>query len=249
MPGLGTATPTRNSHAYGVLHAILNTAVSDGLLATNPAKVRGAMNIAAKRQAAILTPEQVAKIATEIQPPQLKAAVLIAAWCGLRWGELIELRRRDIAPDCTAISVGSAVTHRSGECSISTPKSGKPRTVTVPPHVASDLADHLAQFVAAKPDALLFTAALSCHYADRTFRDHFQAALNAVGIKQHVRIHDLRHTAATTAARFGSLAEVQARLGHSTVAAAMRYQHQANGRDRELAEAFSTLAVVPKTTG
>ena len=160
--GLGTATPTRNSHAYGVLHAILNTAVSDGLLATNPAKVRGAMNIAAKRQAVILTPEQVAKIATEIQPPQLKAAVLIAAWCGLRWGELIELRRRDIAPDCTAISVGRAVTHRSGECSISTPKSGKPRTVTVPPHVAPDLADHLAQFVAAKPDALLFTAALSC---------------------------------------------------------------------------------------
>jgi integrase len=35
----------------------------------------------------------------------------------------------------------------------------------------------------------------------------------------------MRHTAATTAARFASLAEVQARLGHSTVNAAMRYQH------------------------
>jgi hypothetical protein len=93
--GLGSKTPTRNSHAYGLLHAILATAVSDGIIAANPAKIRGAMNVAAKRQAVILTPEQVAKIATEIRP-QLKAAVLIGAWCGLRWGEMTELRRRDV---------------------------------------------------------------------------------------------------------------------------------------------------------
>jgi len=248
--GLGTKTPTRNSHAYGLLHAILATATSDGVIAANPAKIRGAMNVASKRQPIILTPEQVAKIATEVRA-ELKAAVLIGAWCGLRWGEMTELRRSDVTPDGSVLSVGRGVTHRAGECHILTPKGGKPRTVNVPPHVAPDIANHLAHHVGAEPDALLFPGALKkCkHMPDRTFRDHFRTALKAVGITENVRIHDMRHTAATTAARFATLAEVQARLGHSTVNAAMRYQHAAQSRDGELAAALSAYAQMPHKTG
>jgi integrase len=207
------------------------------------------MNVAAKRQAVILTPEQVAKIAIEIRP-QLKAAVLIGVWCGLRWGEMTELRRRDVTPDGSAISVGRGVTHRAGKCHILTPKGGKPRTVHVPPKFAPDVADHLAHHVA-DPDALLFPGALTAcnHMPDCTFRDHFRAACRSVGITENVRIHDMRHTAATTAARFASLAEVQARLGHSTVNAAMRYQHAAQSRDAELAAALSAHAEMTQTTG
>ena len=247
--GLGASTPTRRAHAYCLLHAVLNTAADDGLIAANPAKIRGAMNIPAKRQAVVLTPEQIGKIATEIRP-QLRAAVLIGAWCGLRFGELVELRRHDIAPDGSVISVGRGVTHRAKECSISTPKSGKPRRVAVPWHIAPDIAEHLAQWTDADADALLFPGALTAcgHLPDRTFRDAFRAACRAVGIKDVVRLHDMRHTVGTTAARFGTLAEVQARLGHSTVNAAMRYQHAAADRDAELAAALSGLATVPKTT-
>lgn len=248
--GLGTKTPTRNSHAYSLLHAVLATATSDGIISANPAKIRGAMNVATKRQAIVLTPEQVAKIATEIRP-QLKAAVLIGAWCGLRWGEMTELRRRDITPDGTAIRVGRGVTHRAGKCHILTPKGGKPRTVNVPQYIAPDIADHLAHHVAADVDALLFPGALTAcnHMPDRTFRDHFRAACRSVGITDNVRIHDMRHTAATTASRFASLAEVQARLGHSTPNAAMRYQHAAQSRDAELAEALSALAEMGQKPG
>jgi hypothetical protein len=52
--GLSKGTPRRNSHAYGLLHAILNTAVSDGLLADNLAQIRGAQNTSTKRQAITL---------------------------------------------------------------------------------------------------------------------------------------------------------------------------------------------------
>jgi hypothetical protein len=38
--GLGTKTPTKNSHAYGLLHAVLNTALADGLITSNPAMIR-----------------------------------------------------------------------------------------------------------------------------------------------------------------------------------------------------------------
>lgn len=56
------------------------------------------------------------------------------------------------------------------------------------------------------------------------------------------RWHDLRHTGAVLAASTGAtLAELMARLGHSTPSAALRYQHAAAGRDAEIAEALSLL--------
>lgn len=61
---------------------------------------------------------------------------------------------------------------------------------------------------------------------------------------------DLRHTSATYAAMAGAtLAELQARLGHSTVGAALRYQHAAQGRDAEIALRLSDLAGGSSGTG
>ncbi|MFC7359482.1 tyrosine-type recombinase/integrase [Nocardioides astragali] len=58
-----------------------------------------------------------------------------------------------------------------------------------------------------------------------------------------LRFHDLRHTGAVLAASTGAtLAELMARLGHSTAGAALRYQHAAKNRDKVIAEALSNLA-------
>jgi integrase len=58
-----------------------------------------------------------------------------------------------------------------------------------------------------------------------------------------LRFHDLRHTGAVLAAATGAtLAELMARLGHSTAGAALRYQHAAEDRDKAIAEALSKLA-------
>ncbi|MDT7737982.1 MAG: hypothetical protein QOK09_1351 [Mycobacterium sp.] len=242
--GLGTATPTKNAHAYSLLHAILATALSDGLIPVNPCAIRSAMNVQSKRTAVILTPDEIAKVALAL-PDRLRALVLISAWCGLRWGEGVELRRRDFNPACDTITVGRAFTHRNGECDIDTPKSGKGREVIVPPHVVQDVRDHLALYVAQSPDAQLFPAKTSCHYSDRLFREAFAEALKAVGITKVVRIHDLRHFAGTQAARVGNLVETMQRLGHSTQKASLKYQHVVDGRGREVAAALSALAQVP----
>jgi integrase len=240
--GLGTSTPRKNSHAYGLLHAILNTAVSDGLIGSNPAAIRGAMNTPTKRQAKVLTPDEVAKVALAIQPVNLKALVLISAWCGLRWGEVSALTRADVSADCSVITVGHAVTHTKGQCHSSTAKSGKTRSVIVPPHIVPDLIDHLAHNVGATGDALLFPPARGCHLRQQVFRGYFNQALKSAGIKEIVRIHDLRHFAGSQAARVGNLTEVMARLGHSTVRASLIYQQQVNGRDAEVAAQLSKLA-------
>lgn len=92
--GLGTKHVRRNSHAYGLLHAILATAVSDGILTSNPATLKGVMNPPAKRAAEILDVDDIGKLANAITPERRRAVVLVSAWCGLRWGEVIELRRK-----------------------------------------------------------------------------------------------------------------------------------------------------------
>jgi integrase len=239
--GMDAATPRRRAHAYGLLHAVLATAVSDGLLATNPAQIRGAQNTPTKRQSIVLTPNEIAKIAIDIRPAQLKAAVLILGWCGLRWGELIALQRRDISADAMVISVSRGVTHRGGECFVSSPKSGRIRTVTVPPHIAADILDHLDHHVGADPDALLFDAPRGCHYSEKTMRDQLSAPLASIG-KSGTRIHDMRHTASTLAAKVSTQAALQSRMGHSTPSASARYQHVASGEDAAVALALSALA-------
>ena len=58
------------------------------------------MNPQRKREPVILTVPEVAALA-DVYRRRLKAAILASAWCGVRWGELIELRRKDIeVPRC-----------------------------------------------------------------------------------------------------------------------------------------------------
>jgi integrase len=112
--GLGTEHTRRNSHAYGLLHAILATAVGDQLIPANPANLQRAMNPPTKRQPVILDVEEVAALTDAFEPERLRALVLVLAWTGLRWGEAIELERRDVAEGAKAIRVSRAVTHREG---------------------------------------------------------------------------------------------------------------------------------------
>ena len=206
-----------------------------------------------KREPVILSVPELAKLAAAIEPERFRALVLLAAWCGLRWGEVTELRRKDIGEGAEVIYVSRGVTHRAGagndsRCRIDTPKSGRGRTVVVPPHIRAAVCQHLDTHVGHGGEALLFPPARGgCHLNDKVFREHFTAATQAIG-REGVRIHDLRHFAGTQTARVANLIETMGRLGHSTAKASLLYQQQVSGRDVEIAEALSRLAedvVVP----
>ena len=229
------------AHAYSLLHAICATAVTDGLIPSNPATLPRAMKAQRKREPVLLTVSEVVALADTISPQRFKALVLIAAWCGPRWGEIVELRRKDIGPGAEIITISRGVTHRRG-CHIDTPKSGKGRVVVVPPHIRADIKHHLDAHVEQDPEALLFSPAHDgCHLNDKVFREHFLSALKAVG-REGVTVHDLRHFAGTQTARVGNLVETMGRLGHSSVGASLVYQQVAVGRDAAVAEALSELA-------
>lgn len=246
--GLSGSKPTARAHAYQLLHSVFATAVVDELLPSNPAHIPKAMHTPTKRQPVILSAAEVAALAEAIRPERFHALILVAAWCGPRWGELAELRRKDVAPDCATITVARGTTRRGGVCHIDAPKSGRARSVVVPPHIRVALKDHLANHVGEAADSLLWPPARGgCHLDGKVFRDsYFVPALDCIGRdgKKLPRptIHDLRHFAGTSAARVGNLRETMDRLGHSTVKASLRYQSIAAGRDAEVADALSKLA-------
>jgi integrase len=169
--------PTLRRHAYQLLHAICATAVGDELLSRNPCVIKGATSVTSMHDPVVPTVGELTMIADTIQP-KLKAYVLISAWCGLRFGEATELRRRDIehtkgddvAPDMIVVRRG--VVHRKGDdgqrCRIDTPKSGRTRRIIIPPHIRAAVEQHLARFVDADSDALLFAPARGgCHVDGR----------------------------------------------------------------------------------
>lgn len=247
---LGNKTPTLRAHCYGLLRTIMGTALSDGKISVNPCVIRGA---GSARRVHKIRPASLDEIATIAQamPERYRAMVLLAAWCALRFGELTELRRKDIiivdaddpADSYGIVRVERAVVRVGEGFQVTTPKSDAGRRdVEIPPHLLPVIKDHLARYVDADNDALLFPAVSGRHLAPASLYRQFYQARSAAK-RDDLRWHDLRHSGAVLAAATGAtLAELMARLGHSTPQAAMRYQHAAQGRDRQIARLLSNLA-------
>jgi integrase len=239
---LGEDHPTRNAHAYALLHAVCTTAVQDEVIDANPCRIRSAMQTKRRRNIDILTPAEVDRLATEM-PPELRCSVILAAWCGLRWGETSELRRGDVSADCGVLHVRRAVTYRSRNFYVGEPKTAAGvRDVAVPPHIRPIIKAHLKNHVGRAADSLLFPDDDGTHLRADRYRTHWEKARAAIG-KPTLRVHDLRHVGAVLAAQSGATtAELMHRLGHTTPQMALRYQHVAEGRDAEIADRLSKLA-------
>lgn len=241
---MDSTNPTQRAQAYGLLRSILNTAVSDEILASNPCKIRGAGVAKRARNIEPATLDEIAALVEEM-PAQYRALILLAAWCGLRIGELAELRRKDVDVERGLLHVTRGVVRIEGAVSVGTPKSDAGvRTVTVPPHLRPMLADHMIIHVGPGRDALVFASVKdpNVQVHPNTIYRRWHPAREKIG-RPDLRIHDLRHTGAVLAAQTGAtLAELMARMGHSTPQAALRYQHAARGRDAAIADALSEMA-------
>ena len=180
-------------------------------------------------------------------PDRLQLMVTLASWCALRFGETVELRRGDIDLSAEVIRIRRAAVRTKGGYTVTTPKSeASVRDVDIPPHIIPLIEAHLAKHVGVGRDSLLFPADNGGHLQPSTLQRHWYKARKAAG-RDDLRWHDLRHSGAVlTAATGATLAELMARLGHSTPQAALRYQHVAQGRGREIAALLSKLA---DTTG
>jgi integrase len=234
--------PTMRAHTYSLLRTILGSARADDLIGDNPCRIVGAGTARRAVKIELATAEELVALAAAM-PERLRLMVFLASWCALRFGETVELRRGDVDLGAEVIRIRRAAVRVRGAYQVSTPKSdASVRDVAIPPHIVGALEDHLARHVGAGRDALLFPAGNGRHLQPSTLYRHWRKAREQVG-RPELRWHDLRHSGGTLAAQSGAtLAELMGRLGHSTPAAALRYQHVGKGRDREIAALLSKLA-------
>ena len=108
-------------------------------------------------------------------------------------GEAIELRRKDLSDDCVTLTVSRGVTRGSDGYHVSTTKSGKARSVVLPPHIRADVKHHLDVYAAKDANALLFPDNAGKHLSDTVFRrNYFHPVAKAIG-REGLWVHDLRH--------------------------------------------------------
>lgn len=234
------ATPTQQANAYGLLKSILKDAVEDELIDRNPCRVRGGSQKQPAHEIQILTFEQLDRYLNALPEPR-RIPLLLAAWCGLRSGEVRGLRVQDLDLDRGVVHVRQAVVRLTGQLLITPPKTrAGVRTIAIPPHLLPGLRVWANQQPQRPPTALLFPASDGdSPLNDSVLRDAHDKGRAAIGMPG-LTIHGLRHTSATIAAQFGAtIAELQARIGHTTPNMAMRYQHVAADRDTQLARRIS----------
>jgi integrase len=237
-------TPTMRAHAYSLLRAIMQTALSDDLIDSNPCRIAGASSARRVHKIRPATLDELEMITTAM-PNAYQAFVLMAGWLAMRYGELTELRRKDVDLHDEVVRVRRAVVRVDDNFQVTTPKSDAGvRDIAIPPHLVPAIEVHLNKYVRPGRESLLFPSVNDPdrHLAPSALYRMFYKAREAGG-RPDLRVHDLRHSGAVLAASTGAtLAELMARLGHSTAGAALRYQHAAQGRDREIAALLSKLA-------
>ncbi|MGI8792332.1 MAG: site-specific integrase [Acidimicrobiales bacterium] len=226
---------------YRLLRTILATAIEDGVIVANPCSIKGA-GVEATQERTLPTLAEVYALADTIRP-QLRAFVLLAAFGGLRRGELLALTRRDV--DLLHRTVDIRLQRqeaKGGGHLVSPPKTDAGcRLLVLPSGLVPELEAHLSQWAAPGPDGLLFPGVRGGPLRLCVWQREWTRTRVALGLKS-VHLHDLRHVAGTMAAATGAgTKELMHRLGHASPRAALRYQHATAKRDEVIADGIDRI--------
>ena len=215
-------SPKTIKSTIGLLSAAYNRAVKLGELNNNPCQ---AVTLPKQQRPEIntLAPEEIARFmqCLELEEIDVKAAVMLALFCGLRRSEILGLTAEDINLDFKCLTVKRSRHVVDGADVIRAPKTKRSRrTLALPPFVC----DVLAELIEAHDKQDFITA-------DALIQNGFGQPLSPQALSSRlarfekrndlpsVSLHGLRHTYATLLINSGAvdIAQVSAELGHSNV--------------------------------
>lgn len=205
-------SPTLVRRAHSMLAQVLDLAVRDRLLQTNPARGVALPRVVerAHRYLSHVEVRDAAAAAGDFYGPLVYAL----SYGGTRWGEAVALLGE--ARDGARVRIDRAVTRTRAGWHVGTPKTHERRVIYLPGFVAEMLPD-------VGPKELIFPARRGEYLSSPSKRPTgqmgwWQKALHEAGI-EYLPPHDLRHTAASLAVQSGaSVKAVQRMLGHKSAA-------------------------------
>ncbi len=235
-------SPATVVKAAQILGKIMGAAVDAGLIATSPCE-RVPLPKIEREEMRFLTPEEVAVLANSIDH-RYRAAVLVAAYAGLRAGELFGLRAARVDLLRRRLEIAEIVVEVRGTLTFGPPKTraGR-RSVPIPAFVADALNQHLIQ-AGVGPDEHVFTAPRGGPVRLAQWRRRFWLPALLAADLAPLRVHDLRHTAVALWIATGATpTEIAARAGHTSVVTVLdRYGHLLPGSEDKVTDALDALA-------
>jgi integrase len=223
-----------------LMHGIFQRARKVWGLQTNPVAEVERPPLSRSGDIQVFSPEEVWALVRAAGSEQDGAIFLTAAFTGLRMGELLAMRWRDV--DFAGRTVRVRASYYAGH--LTTPKSGKVRAVPMAPDVAAVLARLGRREDWVGEDDLVFVGETGNYVDGSALRRRYKTALQASGLRP-LRFHDLRHTFGTRMIAKADIRRVQEWMGHADIQTTMRYLHYApRDQDAELvAEAFAIAPV------
>jgi integrase len=220
-----------------VLHGVMQRAKRVWKLPHNPVSDVAKPVQRRSTEIQVFSTEEIMALIRAASSEEDGAIYLTAAFTGLRRGELVALRWRNVDFPRRHIRVTASYTERS----LSTPKSGKARSVPMAPQVAEALArlNHRDHHTA--EDDLVFPGIAGEYLDASALYRRYKTALQRAGLRD-LRFHDLRHTFGTQVIGNPAVSILQLKewMGHADIDTTMKYLHYApRAADAELiADAF-----------
>lgn len=243
--GKGSLSPkTVHSH-HRVLHRALETAIKWQLVSRNIADAVEPPKLE-QFEAEIYGEEEIGKLLKVSRGTALYVPVLLALATGLRRGELLGLRWKDVDIKNNVIAINQSLLSTSEGLQFKAPKTKKSRrTITVPETVMIELEKHKKQQIKEKfalGDAYAKNDLVICRedgtpWHPGTFSHHYQNMLSKNKLMP-IRFHDLRHTHASLLLQQGVHPKiVSERLGHSQIGITLDiYSHILPGIREQVAQ-------------
>jgi integrase len=211
---------------YSVFRKVMGDAVADERIVKSPCR-EIALPQDKRLDIKVLTAEEVAKLAAAM-PVWCRSFVWVAAYTGLRWSEMLGLRRRDIDLLHRRINVTRQIVEVGSEFrGFDKPKTDAgTRSIDLPPFLCGIIEDQLKR-AQPGPDGLVFvnTRKHSPHVSSFSSQT-WKKAREKVG-RSDLRWHDLRHTTVALAIANGAHPKaIQELMGHSSITVTLdRYGH------------------------
>jgi len=210
------------------LRKIFNVAIAWGYASENPVrKVKFFSENGCFRERILMEDEEDRLL--DACPSYLRPIVMVALHSGMRKGEILKLKWKDVDLD-------------EGEIKVTESKSGKARILPVNSTLRGLLLGLKSQN--GQSEYVFENPKTGKPFLD--LKRSFSGACRKVGI-ENLRFHDLRHTFASRLVKKGAdLMIVKELMGHSSVVTTQRYTHS---QAKEKMAAVETLAVNPRETG